>query len=102
MSIKNLQKDQQSFEVLRLQENMGKVEAALLEKTPDLPIVLAEIHKDMLKHEELVHIMDDEDIAILHRAFETHKHVVLLQKETDKQAKGRGRKKLTEKDLTNL
>lgn len=81
MSILDLQEEQQPPEVQRLIARMDQIQGQLLEQTPLLHEALADIHKILHQHEELVHLMSDEDIAKLHQAFEKHKGVVLVQKE---------------------
>jgi len=100
MSIRELQTDQQPLEVQQLKARMLQIQDQLILKTPDLPVALADIHKNLLQHEELVHLLDDDDIALLHRTHELHKQYALIQKEA-KTVSGR-RKKLNDNDLANL
>jgi hypothetical protein len=102
MSIADLQTDQQPLEVQQLQAQFNTIAKALVEQTPGLPEALAQLHMHTQMHEELVHLLDDDDIAILHKAFEKFKQFSLVQKEVKAQ-EGRGRKKkLSENDLANL
>lgn len=103
MSIKDLESSQQPMEVQLLKARFLQIQDQLLQKTPELPTILFDIHKNLLEHEEMVHLLDDEDIHALHSAFEIHKQQALLQKEIDKAAKGgKGKKKLSSSDLDNL
>jgi len=101
MSIADLQTAQQPYEVQLLKANMLKVQEELVTKTPGLQSALVTIHKILMEHEELVHLLDDDDIAHLHQAHELHKQVALVQKEA-KKSKSNGRKKLNDNDLNNL
>lgn len=101
MSIRDLQIDQQPIEVQILKTRFQQIEKELIETTPLLPVALVDIHKNLLQHEELVHLLDDDDLQILHQAHEKHKHFALIAKEV-KVVKAGARKKLTEKDLGNL
>ena len=104
MSIIDLQTDQQPLETQMLKVRMMQIQEQLIQKTPELPNILFDIHKNLQEHEELIHLLDDEDIARVHQAFELHKQQYLLQKEIEKaQKKGTGsRKKLSQTDLDNL
>lgn len=99
MSILDLQMEQQPMEVQALRARMEQVAAELVVGTPQLPDALVAIHKMLLEHEELVHILDDDDIQKLHKAHETHKQFHLVNREVKKVGKG---KKLSNSDLDNL
>ena len=99
MSIADLQSQQQPLEVQQLAQQFKIIEQELIKKTPGLPDALVTIHKMLQEHEELTNILDDEDIAKLHKAHEAYKQFSLLQKETKKL---KGNKKVSEQDLLNL
>lgn len=99
MSILALQAEQQPIEVQSLIARMQQVEQQLIEQTPQLPDALVHIHKMLLEHEELVHLLDDDDIMKLHRAHEMHKQFHLVQKEVKKVGKN---KKLSQSELDNI
>jgi hypothetical protein len=101
MSIADLQLAQQPLEIQNLAQQFKIIEQELIQKTPGLPDALVAIHKMLLEHEELVNILDDDDIAMLHKAHESYKQVALIQKEEKKINSGK-RKKLTDGDLANL
>jgi len=100
MSIRELQVDQSPIEVQQLKARMLQIQDQLVLKTPELPIALADIHKNLLQHEELIHLLDDDDIRLLHQTHELHKQFAMIQKEA-KSVSGR-RKKLNDNDLANL
>jgi len=99
MSIAELQLTQQPLEVQQIAQQFKLIEQELVKKTPGLPDALITIHKMLQEHEELTNILGDEDIAMLHKAFELHKQVALIQKETKKL---KGNKKVSDEDLLKL
>jgi len=99
MSIADLQADQQPLEVQQLAAQFKLIEQELIKKTPGLPDALVTIHRMLQEHEELTNILDDDDIAKLHKAHENYKQVALIVRE----AKGlKKNKKVSEEDLKNL
>lgn len=101
MSIRDLQVDQQPIEVGNLKDKMIFIHENLSTRTPELVDALVIVHKGLMEHEELVHLLDDDDIHDLHKAHEIHKQVVIVQKE-DKKVRTSSRKKLSDNDLANL
>lgn len=97
MSIKELQLEQQPLEVKQLHARFLQLEQELIRQTPELPIALAEIHKQVQQHEELIHLLGDDDLALLHKNFEQFKQVVVFSKAS--KAATSKRKKLSDKDL---
>lgn len=101
MSIKELEEAQQPPNVQRLIARMIQIEEQLVDKTPLLHEALADIHKNLAMHEELVHLLSDDDIHNLHAAHEIHKQYKLIQQE-EKKVSGKGRKRVSDEDLNNL
>jgi hypothetical protein len=101
MSIKELEVGQQPLEVQSLKARMIEIEKKLIDGTPGIVDAMVDIHKNLLDHEELILLLDDNDIAMLHKAHEKHKQFVLVQKEVKAVGKG-GKKKLSDNDLANL
>ncbi len=101
MSIRELQASQQPLEIQQLAIKFKEIENQLVQKTPELPMALVEIHKMLQEHEELTNILDDDDIMILHKAHELHKQFALIQKE-EKKLSSRKNKKLSDSDFANL
>lgn len=99
MSIKDLQLEQQPIEVQHLIARMKQIEENLITETPGLPEALAEVHKHLQSHEELIHLMDENDIAILHKGFEKFKQIVVFQAAVKSVGK---KKKLSENQLSNI
>ena len=101
MSIRDLQTNQEPLNVQQLQLRFNEVATKLVDKTPGLPEALFDIHKNLLTNEHLVHLLSDEDIALLHSAHEKYKQFVLVQKETKKVGKA-GKQKLGNLDELKL
>lgn len=100
MSIRDLQINQQPLEVQQLHAHFKIIEQKLIDGTPGIVEAMIEIHKNTQMHEELVNLLDDDDIALLHKAHEKHKQFVLVNKEV--KASTTNRKKLKAGDLDNL
>lgn len=49
---------------------IGELEQAMLSQHPQMPMYLKQIHQELLKYPELVHIMSNEQRAILVKALE--------------------------------
>lgn len=98
MSIKDLQVNQQPLNVQQLQVRFNDVATKLIDGTPGLPEALVDIHKNLMQNEHLVHLLDDDDIAVLHKAHEKYKQFILVQKEVKKSKS----KKLSNDDLSKL
>lgn len=101
MSILELQNSQQPIEIQALAQQFKLIEQELIKKTPGLADALITIHRMTQEHEELVNILSDEDIALLHKAHELYKQAALVQREV-KKVSGAGKKKLTNQELENL
>lgn len=100
MSIKDLEVSQKPMEVQLLKARFIEIEQKLKDETPGIVEAMIDIHKITQQHEELVHLLSDDDIKNLHLAHEKHKKFVLINKEVKKV--GKGSKKLTSNDLANL
>lgn len=99
MSIRLLETLQKPMEVQMLKARMLEIERKLIDGTPGIVDAMIDVHKMTQQHEELVLLMSDEDIQLLHKAFEKHKGFVLVAKQAKEIKKN---KKLTDKDLANL
>jgi hypothetical protein len=99
MSIKELEASQKPIEVQQLQARFKEIEQKLIDGTPGIVDAMIDIHKNLLQHEELVLLLSDEDIAMLHQAHEKHKQFHMINKEVKKVGKT---KKLSADDLLNL
>lgn len=99
MSIKDLEETQQPLEVQQLKAQFQIIAQKLVDGTPGIIEAMIDIHKNLQTHEELVNLLDDDDIQMLHKSHEKHKQFVLVAI-NEKQAKTK--KKLTSDDLNNL
>lgn len=99
MSIRELEASQKPLNIQLLKAKFQEIEQKLKDGTPGIVDAMVEIHKNLQQFEELVLLLSDDDIALLHQAHEKHKQFVLVQKEVKNTTK---RKKLTNDDLNNL
>lgn len=99
MSIKDLEVSQLPLEVQSLKARMIEIENKLKDGTPGIVDAMIDIHKNVQQHEELIHFLSDDDIAMVHRAHEKHKQIHMIMKE---QKKSSAKKKLSDSDLANL
>lgn len=63
---------------LTVHNRMLELEQAMLNKDPMMKNHLAEIHKHMIQHEEIVHLLSDEEIAKIMRAQQQQTGVALV------------------------
>lgn len=89
----------QQFELLT---RLASLEEALLAKDPMMPTHLAAIHRSLVTHEELVHLLTDDQIGAIVNAQQSHTNTFLAAEVTTKtgsnKAAGRAAK-LTLSDL---
>jgi hypothetical protein len=100
MSIRELEVSQKPMHVQVLKARMKEVETALINNQPGIVTAMIDIHKNLQQHEELVHLLNDDDIMLLHQAHEKHKQMHMIVKEEKNQKKAA--KKLSNADLSNL
>lgn len=100
MSIRELELVQQPLEVQNLAAQFKIIEQKLKDGTPGIVDAMIDIHKNTQLHEELVNLLSDEDLQLLHKAHEKHKQFVLVAQQS-KAVSGK-KKKLTGDDLNNL
>lgn len=77
-------------------ERLGKVEEALKGNDPLISIHCESIHAALREHEELVHLLSDEQIGKLMAGMQKYKAIQLVKEASS--TKGRG-KKVTADDL---
>lgn len=97
MSIEELQSVQQPIEIQQLFAQIAEVKASLLGTNPNLGKALSEIHKMLLSHEELTHMVGDEDWKAIHSAMEKYKQVQVVTNATKNSGK-----KISDKKLMDL
>lgn len=99
MSIRELEVSQQPLEIQQLKAQFQIIEQKLKDQTPGIVDAMIDIHKNLQMHEELVSLLNDDDIALLHKAHEKHKQFVMVQVAEKTNSK---KKKLSSDDLNNL
>ena len=52
-------------QVYEVQEKLGELEEALLNRSPEIPTILRTLHRQLKRDEELVTLLVDEECAIL-------------------------------------
>ena len=67
---------------LQVQERIQLVGAKLLEQDPMLPVHLSMIHSTLIQHEELVHLLSDQEIATLIKGQIKHTGVQVIKEIT--------------------
>lgn len=85
-----------------LLQRISLVEEALNAKDPSMKTHLAEIHRLLINHDELVHLLSDEDIGKFMKAQQAHQGVVLVAALTGKKASSSATKKATGVSLDDL
>lgn len=78
---------------LGFKNRLLELEAALLAKDPLMKNHLAEIHKSMIQHEEIVHLLSEDDIAKIMAAQQVHVGVTLVAAASGKSGKAASAKK---------
>lgn len=58
----SLEKQAVEVDTIKLQENLAKLGASLLARDPDMPKLLALIHKDLAAKPELAHMLTAEQV----------------------------------------
>lgn len=72
------------FLLLDIQGRLGHIEANMLKQDPLLPVHLGAIHTTLIQHEELVHLLSDEDIRKLIAGQQKHAGTQLVKEATTK------------------
>lgn len=77
---------------------LRELEQALISLHPSMPILLQKIHKQLKADPAIVTIMNEDDIAIIFRALESHTNTKLMEVNIKKSPKKKG-SELTADDL---
>ena len=72
------------FLILDIKGRLDHIEKHLLMQDPLLPVHLGAIHTTLIQHEELVHLLSDDDIRKLVKGQEKHSGVQLVKEATTK------------------
>ncbi len=78
--------DALDFAKLTVLERLSQIEAKLKEQDPALPQHMTEIHKTLLAHEELVHVLTDSQIHTLMAGMQKYKSIQLVEAAVKKPA----------------
>ena len=70
--------------VASVRERLQAIEVKLLEQDPNLPVHQAAIHQTLIQYEELVHLLKDDEIAVLVKGQKKHAGVQLVSQAVSK------------------
>ena len=82
----------------QIREKLAELEQALLEKTPTMPSLLKEIHKQLKADEDVCTILSEEECSILVRGLKKQTSTEIATKAVKKKG-GKSLKNLTMDDL---
>jgi len=74
-------------------QRLDALEAALLAQDPEMPRHLGEIHRLLITHEELTHLLKDEQIAVIMEAQQLQTNTTLVASVTGTAGKKAAAKK---------
>lgn len=83
-------------------QRLGLLEEALLAQDPEMPRHLGEIHRLLITHEELTHLLSDEQIAIVMSAQQIQTNTTLVASVTGTAGKKAAAKKAAGLTLGDL
>ena len=83
--------DALAFANMTVLEKLNMIEAKLKEEDPMLGHHMTEIHKTLLAHEELVHILSDAQIHVLMAGMQKYKQIQIVEAAVKKPSAGRGK-----------
>lgn len=72
-----------------LMSRMAQLEEALLARDPMMKMHLAAVHKQLIQHEELVHLLKDEEMGRIVAAQQSHTNTSLVQEVSGKTGKAK-------------
>jgi hypothetical protein len=78
------------FQKMEVMDKLAAIESKLREQDPMLEIHLRSIHSNLLKHEELVHILPDAQIRIFMAGMSKYKQIQLAIEATKTKTKRGG------------
>lgn len=85
--------EEHSPQMLDLLQRLQYLESAMLEQDPRMPDHLKEIHKSLITHEELVHLLSEEQIGKIMQAQQLHTNTTLIAATSTKSGKAAAAKK---------
>lgn len=87
---------------LAVKNRLLELESALLARDPMMPRHLAEIHKHMIQHEEIVHLLSNDEIAKIMAAQQHQTNTTLVASVTTTKARSATNKKATGLGMSDL
>lgn len=87
------------FELL---DRLAQLEAALLARDPLMKTHLGAIHKSLVQHEELVHLLSDEEIGKIVGAQQQHTNTTLAAEVSSKAGKAKAANRTAQLGLGDL
>ena len=87
------------FEVL---SRLALLEEALLARDPMMKMHLGAIHKNLITHEELVHLLSDDQIGQIVAAQQQHTSITLVQEVSSKAGKAKAANRTAKLSLDDL
>ena len=87
------------FEVL---SRLALLEEALLARDPMMKMHLAALHKSLITHEELVHLLSDDQIGQTVAAQQQHTNITLVQEVSSKAGKAKAANRTAKLSLDDL
>ena len=94
--------DTDSPQHVLLLQKLAALEEALLASDPSMPQHLGEIHRLLISHEELVHLLKDEEIGKIMSAQQKHTDTVLLGSIKESSGKAAANKKAAKISIEDL
>lgn len=85
-----------------LMSRMAQLEEALLARDPMMKLHLAAVHKQLIQHDELVHLLKDEEIGKIVAAQQAHTNTTLIQEVSGKASKAKVANRTAKLGLSDL
>jgi len=83
-------------------DRLAQLEAALLARDPLMKVHLGAIHKEMIQHEELVHLLSNEQIGKVIGAQQLHTNTMLAAEVSSKAGKAKAANRTAKLGLDDL
>jgi len=87
-----------SFAELTLRGRLAELETALMLKDPGMKNHLAAVHKQLHEQDDLVHLLTDEQRAVIVAGYKSYRNIQLVEKAKAPASRGRSAK-VTEDDI---
>lgn len=82
-------------EAAQLHAQIAELDKALKENLPQMDSLLQTLHKNLSTDPQLVHLLKEEEIAVLFRGLEIKTRTKILEETVKSASSGRGNKKLS-------